>query len=685
MKIMTDTQNPLLATQGLPAFNAIAPEHIEPAISALIEDNRRTLERLLEQNQRYTWDNLIAPLEEASDRLSRAWSPVRHMNSVVNTDALRAAYNACLPKLSEYSTEVGQNERLYRAYQQIRDSDEFARLSQAQRKAIEDALRDFRLAGVSLPPAQKQRFKEISRRLSELQSRFEEHVMDATDGWSKLITDEKELAGVPATALASFRQNAERKGLDGWLINLEFPSYYAILTHADNRALREEVYHAYYTRASEVGPNGGKWDNLPLMEEILRLRHEKARLLGFANYAELSLATKMAGSTREVMDFLTDLAARAKPRAEQELEELRAYAREEHGVAELAVWDLGYYSEKLRQQRYQVSQEDLRPYFPADQVIAGLFEVVQRLFGVTIREVEGVDVWHPDVRFYRVTDANGELRGEFYVDLYARERKRGGAWMDVCRTRRRTTTGIQTPVAYLTCNFTPPVGDRPALLTHGEVETLFHEFGHGLHHMLTKVDVAAVAGISGVPWDAVELPSQFMENWCWEREALDLFARHYETGETIPEDLYRRMRAAKNFQSAMQTVRQLEFALFDFRLHLEYDPAQGGRIYEILDEVRRQVAVIQPPPYNRFPNSFSHIFAGGYAAGYYSYKWAEVLSADAFSRFEEEGIFNSATGRSFLHNILEQGGSRDAMELFVAFRGRKPSIEPLLRHTGLAA
>ena len=384
-------------------------------------------------------------------------------------------------------------------------------------------------------------------------------------------------------------------------------------------------------------------------------------------------------------DGRLDLAARAKPRAEQELEELRAYAREEHGVAELAVWDLGYYSEKLRQQRYQVSQEDLRPYFPADQVIAGLFEVVQRLFGVTIREVEGVDVWHPDVRFYRVTDANGELRGEFYVDLYARERKRGGAWMDVCRTRRRTTTGIQTPVAYLTCNFTPPVGDRPALLTHGEVETLFHEFGHGLHHMLTKVDVAAVAGISGVPWDAVELPSQFMENWCWEREALDLFARHYETGETIPEDLYRRMRAAKNFQSAMQTVRQLEFALFDFRLHLEYDPAQGGRIYEILDEVRRQVAVIQPPPYNRFPNSFSHIFAGGYAAGYYSYKWAEVLSADAFSRFEEEGIFNSATGRSFLHNILEQGGSRDAMELFVAFRGRKPSIEPLLRHTGLAA
>lgn len=682
---MADTQNPLFDTDRLPPFAEIKPEHVEPAITALIEENRRTLEQLLAQNEHYTWDNLIVPLEAVADRLSKAWSPVNHMNSVVNTDALRAAYNACLPKLSEFSTEVGQNERLYQAYQQIRDSVEFAELNHAQRKTIDDALRDFRLAGVSLPAAQKQRFKEINSRLSELRAKFEENVMDATDGWSKLITDERELAGVPATALANFRQNAERKGQSGWLVNLEFPSYYPILTYADNRALREELYRAYSTRASDIGANADKWNNLPLMEEILQLRHEKAQLLGFANFAELSLATKMAGSTEEVMDFLNDLAHRAKPRAEQDLEELQAFARHEYGMTELAAWDIGYYAEKLRQERYQVSQEDLRPYFPADRVIAGLFEVVKRLFGLNIREVKGVDVWHPDVRFYTITDAKNELRGEFYIDLYAREKKRGGAWMDECRVRRRTAVGVQTPVAYLTCNFTPPVGDAPALLTHNEVETLFHEFGHGLHHMLTRIEVAAVSGINGVPWDAVELPSQFLENWCWEREALDLFACHYQTGEKIPDELYQRMKAAKNFQSAMQTVRQLEFALFDFRLHLEYAPAKGGRIYEILNEVRDQVAVVRPPEYNRFPNSFGHIFAGGYAAGYYSYKWAEVLSADAFSRFEEEGIFNRATGESFLRHILEQGGSREAMELFVAFRGRRPSIEALLRHTGLAA
>lgn len=682
---MAEMQNPLLDTDRLPPFAEIKPEHVEPAIDALIEEYRRTLQELLDKNEHYTWDNLIAPLEAVSDRLSKAWSPVGHMNSVVNTDSLRAAYNACLPKLSEFSTEVGQNEQLYQAYQQIRDSVEYAALDQAQRKTIDDALRDFRLAGVSLPPEQKKRFKEINSRLSELTSKFQENVMDATDGWSKLITDEAELAGIPETAKANFRQMAERKGQSGWLVNLEFPSYYPVLTYADNRALRQELYEAYTTRASEIGPNAGKWDNLPLMEEILKLRHEKAQLLGFANYAELSLATKMAGSTREVMDFLNDLAARAKPKAEQELEELKAFARDEYGVTELAAWDIGYYSEKLRQKRYQVSQEDLRPYFPADRVIAGLFEVVQRLYGLHITEVKGVDVWHPDARFYSITDERGELRGQFYMDLYAREKKRGGAWMDECRVRRRIPTGVQTPVAYLTCNFTPPVGDQPALLTHDEVLTLFHEFGHGLHHMLTRIDVAAVSGINGVPWDAVELPSQFMENWCWEREALDLFACHYQTGEKIPDELYQRMKAAKNFQSAMQTVRQLEFALFDFRLHLEYDPAQGGRIYQLLDEVREQVAVVRPPEYNRFPNSFGHIFAGGYAAGYYSYKWAEVLSADAYSRFEEEGIFNRLTGESFLHNILEQGGSRDAMELFVAFRGRKPSIDALLRHTGLAA
>jgi oligopeptidase A len=678
--------NPLLDTERLPPFAEIKPEHVEPAIDALIAENRRTLDELLDQNEHYTWDNLISPLEEVSDRLSKAWSPVGHMNSVINTDALRAAYNACLPKLSEFGTEFGQNERLYKAYQQIRDSVEFAGLTHVQRKTIEDALRDFKLAGVSLPAEKKQRYKEINSRLSELKAKFEENVMDATDAWSKFIANEEELAGVPATAKANFRQAAKRKlDKDGWLVNLEFPSYYPVMSYADNRELRRELYQAYTTRASDTGPNAGKWDNLPLMEEILKLRHEKAQLLGFKNYAELSLATKMAGSTDEVMSFLNDLASRAKPKAEEELEELRAFARDEHGVTELEAWDVGYYAEKLRQKRYQVSQEDLRPYFPVDRVIGGLFEVVKRLYGLNIQEVRGIQVWHPDVRFYSITDEKGDLRGQFYIDLYAREKKRGGAWMDECRVRRRRRMGVQTPVAYLTCNFTPPVGDAPALLTHNEVETLFHEFGHGLHHMLTQIDVAAVAGINGVPWDAVELPSQFMENWCWEREALDMFARHYETGETIPEELYQRMKAAKNFQTATQTVRQLEFALFDFRLHLEYDPARGGRIYEILKEVRDQVAVVQPPEYNRFPNSFGHIFAGGYAAGYYSYKWAEVLSADAYSRFEEEGIFNRKTGESFLHNVLEQGGSRDAMELFVAFRGRKPTIDALLRHTGLAA
>ncbi len=682
---MDDMNNPLLNTDGLPPFSQIRPEHIEPAIEKLIEDNRSALERLLSDNERYTWDNLIAPLDEVSDRLSKAWSPVSHMNSVVNSEALREAYNACLPKLSAFSTEVGQNERLYKAYQQIHDSDAFAQLTEAQQKAVKDALRDFKLAGVSLPEEKKRRYKEINQRLSELRARFEENLMDATDAWSKLLPNAEALAGLPPTALAAAKQAAEQKGKQGYLINLEFPSYLAVMSHAEDRELRREVYEAFSTRASDTGPNAGKWDNLPLMEEILALRHEKAQLLGFANYAELSLATKMADSTDTVMNFLQDLAQRAKPQAEKEFQELQAFAREQGGPDQLEAWDTAFWSERLRQQRYQISQEDLRPYFPASRVIEGLFKVVERLYGLEIREREGVDTWHPSVRFYEIRDRAGTLRGQFYTDLYAREKKRGGAWMDECRVRRRTEQGVQIPVAYLTCNFTPPLGDQPALLTHDEVETLFHEFGHGLHHMLTQVDVAPVAGINGVPWDAVELPSQFMENWTWERDALDLFACHHQTGEPLPDELLERLKAGKNFQSAMQMVRQLEFSLFDFRLHLEYDPAQGARIYEILEQVRDQVAVMRPPAFNRFPNSFGHIFAGGYAAGYYSYKWAEVLSADAFSRFEEEGIFNQETGASFLHNILEQGGSKDAMELFVAFRGRKPEIDALLRHNGLAA
>ncbi len=677
--------NPLLATDQLPAFSQIRPEHIEPAIDQLLAENRQLLAELLQRNDRFTWDNLVEPMEDASDRLGKAWSPVSHMNAVVNSDALRAAYNACLPKLSAFATEVGQNQELYEAYRQIREGEEYARLSPAQRKVIDNALRDFRLSGVALPEKSKARYKEIAQRLSELSSKFQENLLDATDGWTKHITDVNELAGLPESALEAAREAAKQKGLDGYLLTLEFPSYFPVMTYCSNRDLRREVYEAYSTRASDTGPNAGKWDNRAIMEEILALRHEKAQLLGFNNYAELSLEPKMARSTQEVMDFLNDLAARALPRARQELAELTEFARQD-GLAELEAWDIGYYSEKLRQQRYRISQEDLRPYFPAPRVIHGLFDVVQRLYGLTIEEVSGVDVWHPDVRFYQIRDRSGELRGQFYLDLYARAKKRGGAWMDDCRVRRRRPDGeLQIPVAYLTCNFTSPVGDKPALLTHDEVQTLFHEFGHGLHHMLTRVEHAAVSGINGVPWDAVELPSQFMENWCWEREALDLFAAHYETGAKLPDELYQRMRAAKNFQSAMQMVRQLEFSLFDFRLHLEYDPSKGSRIYEILDEVREQVAVVKPPAFNRFPNSFGHIFAGGYAAGYYSYKWAEVLSADAFSRFEEEGIFNRETGQSFLTNILEQGGSRDAMELFVAFRGRQPKIDALLRHNGLAA
>ena len=678
--------NPLLDTDQLPRFKDIRPEHVEPAIDALLAENRDLLDKALASGGPYTYDSLVRPLEEANDRLSKAWSPVGHLNSVMNNDSLRAAYNACLPKLSAYATEVGQNEALFHAYQALRDSDDYVGLSTAQQRSIDNALRDFRLAGVDLAPEKKERYRQIASRLSELSSKFSENVLDATNAWKTVLPDAGRLTGLPQSSLDMLRQSAEQEGEQGYLLNLDFPCYFAVLAYADDRELRRELYEAFGTRASEQGPHAGQWDNAPLMEEILALRHEKAQLLGFASYAELSLATKMADSTDEVIAFLDNLAARAKPQADGELEELRQFARAELGMDDLQPWDVTYVSEKLRQARYQLSQEDLRPYFPANRVIDGLFQVVERLYGVTILErTSDVETWHPDVQFFEIRDGSNELRGQFYTDLYARQKKRGGAWMDECRVRRTTTSGIQTPVAYLTCNFTPPVGGKPALLTHGEVETLFHEFGHGLHHMLTRIDCAPVSGINGVPWDAVELPSQFMENWCWEREALDLFAAHYDTGERIPEPLYQRMRDAKNFQSAMQMVRQLEFSLFDFRLHAEYDPNAGGRIAEILDDVRAQVSVLPPPAWHRFPNSFGHIFAGGYAAGYYSYKWAEVLSADAYSRFEEEGVFSETAGRDFLTNILEKGGSEDLMELFVAFRGRKPSIDALLRHAGLAA
>jgi oligopeptidase A len=675
--------NPLLELRGLPPFSRIRPEHVEPAIDQLLAEARQRILELIEGNTRYTWENLVEPLEAIDDRINRAWSPVSHMNAVVNAEALREAYNACLPQLSEYSTEMGQNEGLYRAFRQIADGPEYATLDPAQKKIIDNALRDFRLSGIELDQAARDRYKTIMRELSRLTSTFSDHVLDATNAWHRHIEDERLLAGLPATALALARQTATRRQLGGWVLTLEFPSYHPVMTYADNRALREELYTAYVTRASDRGPDAGKWDNAAIMEEILALRHEAATLLGFANYAERSLATKMAESPKQVMDFLNDLAMRSRAAAEMELEEVRTFAREHHGMQNLQAWDIAYYSEKLRQRKYAISQEELKPYFPEPRVIDGMFSIVERLYGICIEQIDSVDTWHEDVRFYRIRDAAGELRGEFYLDLFARPHKRGGAWMDECISRRKTADGLQIPVAYLTCNFSPPIGDDPALLTHDEVTTLFHEFGHGLHHMLTRVDYAGVSGISGVAWDAVELPSQFMENWCWEREALDLVASHYQTGETLPEPLYQRMRTARNFQSAMQMVRQLEFALFDFRLHLDYDPARGARVHEILEEVRNQVAVIRPPAFNRFENSFTHVFSGGYAAGYYSYKWAEVLSADAFSAFEETGIFDRDTGSKFLRSILEQGGSREPMELFIDFRGREPTIDALLRHSGL--
>ena len=677
--------NPLLDTSSLPRFSEIQPEHVEPAIDQVLAENRKRITELLDATDDYNWDNLAYPMEELNERLNRVWSPVNHMNAVVNTRERRAAYNACLPKLSDYATEVGQNERLFNAYNHIAESQDFNDLDNAQQKVINNSLRDFRLSGIELNAQDKARYKSIMQELSSLTARFEENLLDATRTWNKQVTNEDELGGLPDSARSMAAQTAKREDMSGWLFTLEFPSYIAVMMYADNRELRYEIYQAYVTRASDEGPQAGRWDNTPLMEKILELRHEEARLLGFDNYAERSLTTKMAASTSQVMEFLTDLADRSLSIARQEFEALRDFARSEHGVDDLEAWDITYYTEKLRRHRFAISQEELKPYFPEDRVLAGMFDVVERLYGVRIREISGVNTWHKDVRFYQIIDRDDRYRGMFYLDLYARPGKRGGAWMDECVTRKRVPDGIQIPVAYLTCNFSAPIGDDPALFTHDEVLTLFHEFGHGLHHMLTTVDYPSVAGIGGVAWDAVELPSQFMENWCWERDALTLISGHYKTGEPLPEDMFAKMLAAKNFQSGMQMVRQLEFAIFDFRLHMEYNPQQGARIYDLLDEVRKQVAVIRPPSFNRFPHSFSHIFAGGYAAGYYSYKWAEVLSSDAFSLFEENGIFDRITGMRFLSAILEQGGAREPMELFVEFRGREPQIDALLRHSGIAA
>ena len=682
---MASNNNPLLDLSGLPRFSQICAEHVEPAVDQILAQNRAELERLLAVTDRYTWDNFAQPMEDMDERVHLVWSPVSHLNAVMNNDALRQVYNKCLPKLSDYATEIAQDERVYRAYKTIAADPEFPGLSQAQKKVVENTLRDFRLSGAELNPTDKKRFKAIQQELSVLNSRFSENVLDATKAWQHLITDQKQLSGLTESALSMAQQAAKEEGKKGWLFTLHAPSYIAFMTYSNQRALRRQMYEAFVCRASDRGPHAGQWDNSEIITRILRLRRETAGLLGFAYYAEYSLATKMADSVNQVMEFLLDLNARSRPAAQRNLAELCEFARAQYGTEDLQAWDILYYSEKLRQHRYALSQEDVRPYFPVSRVIAGMFGVVKKLYGLDIRPAAQVEVWHADVEFYEITDDAGEVRGRFFIDLYPRPNKRGGAWMDECIQRKRTSKGVQLPVAYLVANLTPPVNDRPALLTHDEVITLFHEFGHGLHHMLTRIDYVGVSGINGVAWDAVELPSQFMENWCWEKEAVDLLARHYRTDEPLPEALYNKLLAAKNFQAGMQTVRQLEFALFDMRLHSDYDPDSGKSVQELLDEVRKQTAVIIPPEFNRYQNSFSHVFAGGYAAGYYSYKWAEVLSADAFSKFEENGIFDRRTGLEFMHHILEQGGAQEPMELFVKFRGREPRIDALLRHSGLAA
>ena len=675
--------NPLLENAGLPAFSQITPDIIQSAIEAIIADNRQQVDHLV-ASKNVSWDGLIKPISLLEDRLSKAWSPVRHLNSVKSSDKLREAYNACLPLLSEHSTEMSQNQQLYQGYRTIADSPAYADLDTAQQKTIDDSLKHFRLGGVDLEGEDKQRYQQLQKDLSELQSSFDNNLLDATQSWEKLISDAQQLQGLPEYAIAMVKQLAEQNNQSGYRLTLDMPCYIAIITHVECRELRKEIYEAYTTRASDQKITDKKWDNADNMQQIVAKRQEKAKLLGFDNYAEYSLETKMAESVKQVLDFLYDLAQRSRPAALDEVAERQAYAESLGFEGELQAWDYAYYSEKLKQHKYQFSEEDLKPYFCDDNVISGLFEIVKILYGVDIKSADNkVDVWDKSVRFYQINNSTGEMIGQFYLDLYARENKRGGAWMDECINRYHIDGKTQIPVAYLTCNLTPPIGDEAALFTHDEVITLFHEFGHGLHHMLTRIDVPEVAGINGVEWDAVELPSQFMENFCWQKPALELFARHYQTGEPLPEELFDKMVGAKNFQGALLMLRQIEFALFDIRLHQQVSLTSAAQIQDILDQVRTEISVVKTPHNNRFQNGFSHIFAGGYAAGYYSYKWAEVLSADVFAAFEEAGIFDATIGRKFLHCILEQGGSRPAMKSFQCFRGREPNIDALLRHSGI--
>ena len=667
----------------LPEFSKVDPSNIQKTIKQLINKNKQLSKSLLSSSSDYNWDNLIHPLSMADDELQKLWSPVSHMNSVVNTPELRDAYNECLPLLTDYHTKMGQDRDLFTAIQAIQGNQIELGLDDAQKKVIENSLKSFHLSGVSLSKKKQHLFREINKKLSELSSAFADNVLDATNAWTKQIDDVAQLAGLSDASLDMMKQAAEQRELKGYLLTLEFPSYIAVTTYADDRALREEVYRAFVTRAAENSIHP-EFDNSELMEDILQLRQEKAKLLGFDNFAALSLDRKMAESVEEVTDFLNQLADKSYPFALKEIQALVAFAQKEYGIDDFQAWDVAYVSEKLKLKLFDFSEEDLKPYFPVEQVIKGLFELVEKLYSVSIKQKQGVDTWHDDVRFYEIFNEQGELQAQFYFDLYARQHKRGGAWMDDYCGRFKYGGELQIPVAYMTCNSAPASGDKPALLTHNEVVTLFHEFGHGLHHMLTQVDYLDVSGINGVEWDAVELPSQFMENWCWQRETLDMFAVHYDTGEKLPDDLFNKMQTARHFQSAMGMVRQLEFSLFDIKIHQDTAIQSAQQIQTILDEVRKNVAVLKAPDFNRFQNSFSHIFAGGYAAGYYSYKWAEVLSADAFSRFEEEGLFNSKVSQDFLSEILMKGGSRPAMESFIVFRGRKPSVDALLRHSGLA-
>ena len=682
-------------TLEFPKFSDLDLSSVEKDLDGLLtESNSRIAE--LAKTPNPTWKNFIFELDLVTDRIQRFFSPIRHLNSVMNGEEVRAVHNACLPKLSAWFTDFGQNQSVYEKVQQLKESAAFSELDHGQQKSIEDQLLGFKLGGVALEGNEKARFKEIALELSNLGTRFQENILDSTRAWHKTVTNASALAGFPQSSLEGARLAAKEHNDEGYRLTLDYPSFHAVMTFADDRELRQEMYTAYMTRASDqsappltdtagTGDDSKRWDNAENIEKIIALRNEKASLLGFANYAEYSIASKMVDSPEQVIDFIDKLAEKSRPSAKQDYEQLCNFAKNEHGVGTLCAWDIAYYSNKLKKKLFDFSEEDLKPYFPADVAVPGLFEVTGRLFGLKITKIEDADVWHEDVSAFQIKDTNGILRGAFYMDNYARSEKRGGAWMDVCAGRMKKQHGTQLPVAYLTCNLTPPVGDEPALLTHNELTTLFHEFGHGLHHMLTQVDHAGVAGISGVEWDAVELPSQFLENWCWERESLDLVSAHYQTGEKLPQELLEKARAAKNFQSGMITVRQLEFALFDMRLHQMTDNPGAADVQDLLNSVRDEVAVYQVPEFVRFQNSFAHIFAGGYAAGYFSYKWAEVLSSDAFSRFEEEGIFNKKTGEDFLHAILEKGGTQKALELFVEFRGREPEIDALLRHNGLAA